>query len=273
MNKTLQLGDVYDGRSGSAILPPEIIPFLASYNLIPQLLSQSIIELAMSTTGYANAPITCTDAETIQALEQFYQHWDLNSAEKIQDWCLRYGLTQEQLELFATRKLRVEKFKQITWGHQLESYFLKYKRHFDKVIYSLIRTNSRGTANELFFRITEGEQSFSELAREYSQGTEADTNGIIGPVELGTIAPNFAQLLCTSQVGIVQPPVPFGDSWIIVRVEKFISAKLDDFMRQRLLQENFETWFQQQLSQLSPEEKTWMGINSKSAQVQEAKAA
>lgn len=91
-------------------------------------------------------------------------------------------------------------------------------------------------------------------------------------MELGTIAPNFAQLLCTSQVGIVQPAVAFGDSWIIVRVEKFISAQLDDFMRQQLLQENFETWFQQQLSQLSPEE-TWMGINTKPAQLQEAKAA
>ncbi|MDZ8094884.1 MAG: peptidylprolyl isomerase [Nostoc sp. DedQUE05] len=266
MNKTLQLGDVYNERSGSAILPPEIIPFLASYNLIPQLLSQSIIELAI-------APIICTQTEISHALEQFYQQWDLTTEQKIQDWCLCYGMTQEQLELFATRKLRVEKFKQQTWGHQLESYFLKYKRHFDKVIYSLIRTDSRGTANELFFRITEGEQSFSELAREYSQGTEADTNGIIGPVELGTITPNFAKLLCTSQVGIVQPPVPFGDSWIIIRVEKFISAQLDDFMRQRLLQENFEAWFQQQLSQLSPEEKAWMGINSKPAQPQEAKAA
>ncbi len=236
MNKSLQLGE-------HALLPNEILPFLASYNLIPQLLSQSIIESAI-------APITCTQAETSHALEQFYQQWDLTTEQKIQDWCLRYGLTQEQLELFATRKLRVEKFKQITWGHQLESYFLKYKRHFDKVIYSLIRTDNRGTANELYFRITEGEQSFAELAREYSQGPEADTSGIIGPVEVGTITPNFAQLLCTSQVGIVQAPVAFGDSWVIVRVEKFITAQLDDFMRQRLLQENFETWFQQQLSQL-----------------------
>jgi hypothetical protein len=272
MNKVLQISGAIP-ELGYANIPREIIPFLASYNLIPQLLSQRIIESAISTASYANASITCTQTETTQALEQFYQHWDLNSEEKIQSWCLRYGLTQEQLELFATRKLRVEKFKQITWGHQLESYFLKYKRNFDKVIYSLIRTNNRGTANELFFRITEGEQPFSELAREYSQGPEADTSGIIGPVELGTITPNFAQLLCTSQVDIVQPPMPFGGSWIIVRVEKFITAQLDDFMRQRLLQENFETWFQQQLNQLSLEEKTWMGINTKPAQVQQANAA
>ncbi|MFN6558427.1 MAG: peptidylprolyl isomerase [Nostoc sp. ChiSLP01] len=259
MNKVLQTGDRQS-------FPPEIIPFLASYNLIPQLLSQSIIEGAI-------APIACTKAEISHALEQFYQQWHLTTDQQIQDWCWRYGLTQEQLELFATRKLRVEKFKQETWGHQLESYFLKNKRHFDKIIYSLIRTESQGTANELFFRITEKEQSFAELAREYSQGPEADTNGIIGPIEIGTIAPNFAQLLCTSQVGIVQAPVPFGNVWIIVRVEKFITAQLDDFMRQRLLQDNFETWFQQQLDRLSSEEKTWMGINPKPAQFQEANAA
>ncbi|MFN6501172.1 MAG: peptidylprolyl isomerase [Nostoc sp. DedQUE01] len=261
MSKVLQINGAMPEFS-YANISTEIISFLASYNLIPQLLSQKIIESAI-------APITCTQAETSHALEQFYQHWDLTSKEKIQDWCLRYGLNREQLELFATRKLRVEKFKQITWGHQIESYFLKRKRYLDRIIYSLIQTDNKSIVNELFFRITEGECSFAELAREYSQGSEADKGGIIGPVELGSITPNFAQLLYTSQVGVVQPPVAFGNSWVIVRVEKLISAQLDDFMRQRLLQEHFEAWFQQQLNQLSSEEKVWMGVNSKSAQLQE----
>lgn len=261
MSKVLQINGAMPGL-GFADIPRETIPFLAGYNLIPQLISQRIIESAI-------APITCTQAETSHALEQFYQNWGLTTEDKRQDWCLLYGLNREQLELLATRKLRVEKFKQITWGHQLESYFLKRKRYLDKVIYSLIQTDNKSIANELFFRITEGECSFAELAREYSQGSEADRCGIIGPVELGNITPHLAQLLYTSQVGVVQPPVAFGNSWVIVRVEKLISAQLDDFMRQRLLQEHFEAWFQQQLNQLSPEEKIWMGVNNKSAQLQE----
>ena len=259
MTAVLQIGN-------RVIAASEIIPLLASYNIIPQFLCESIIDSAI-------ASITCTPEQTDLALAQFYQHWNLTSEEKRQDWRSRYGLTQEQLELLATRKLRIEKFKQATWGHQLKSYFLKRKRQLDKVIYSLIRTEHRGTANELYFRIREGEQSFAELAREYSSGLEAQTGGIIGPVEFGTLAPNFAHLLYTSQIGILQAPVPFGEWWIIVRVEKLIPAQLDDFMRQRLLQENFEAWFQQQLSQLSPEEKIWMGVKGKSAQVQEAGAA
>ncbi|MBD2497912.1 peptidylprolyl isomerase [Nostoc sp. FACHB-280] len=245
MNTALQLGD--------AIAPPNIIPLLASYNLMPQFLCESIIDAAI-------ASISCTQAEINHALEQFYQHWDLKTDKKIQDWCLRYGFHHQQVKILATRKLRIEKFKQATWGNQLESYFLQRKRQLDKVIYSLIRIENRGTANELFFRIAEGEQVFAELAKEYSQGLEADTGGIIGPVEFGSITPNFAQLLYTSQVGVVQSPVPWGNLWVIVRVEKIIPAQLDDFMRQRLLQENFEAWLQQQISQLSPEEKLWMGV-------------
>jgi len=259
-----------------SIAASEIIPLLASYNIIPQLICESIIEqaIAQGAAPFGSiAPITCTKEETAHALEQFYQHWDLTSEDKRQGWRQRYGLTQEQLELMATRKLRIEKFKQASWGHQLESYFLKRKRQLDKVIYSLIRTEQRGTANELYFRIKEGEQSFAELALLYSQGPEAQTGGIIGPVELGTVAPNFAQLLYTSQVGVIQPPVPFGESWVIVRTEKLVPAQLDNFMRQRLLQENFEVWFKQQLTQLSPEEKIWMGVNPKSAQIPEANVA
>ena len=55
MTIALQIGDVYDGRSSSTPLPTEIISFLTSYNLIPQLLSQTIIESAI-------APITCTQS-------------------------------------------------------------------------------------------------------------------------------------------------------------------------------------------------------------------
>jgi parvulin-like peptidyl-prolyl isomerase len=253
---------ITDLQMGETIAPKEIIPLLVSYNLMPQFLCESIINSAIES-------ITCTQAEIAHSLENFYQHWDLTNEEKIKDWRLLYNLTQEQLELLATRKLRIEKFKQAMWGRHIESYFLKRKRQLDKVIYSLMRTENRGTANELFFRITEGEDSFAELAREYSQGPEADTCGIIGPVELGSITPNFAQLLYTSQVGVVQSPVLLGNLWVIVRVEKLIPAQLDDFMRQRLLQENFEFWFQEQLNQLSPEEKIWMGVNIKSAEVQE----
>lgn len=231
----------------------EIIPLLASYRLIPQLLCESIIDEAI-------IPISCTLEETTHACQELYQQWDLTSEAQRQAWRSHYGLSQEQLEQLATRRLRVEKFKQATWGHTLESYFLKRTGQLDQVIYSFMRTQNRGLANELYFRIREEEQSFAELAHEYSQGLEAHTGGIVGPVELGTLPSDLAGLLYTSQVGEVQPPVRLGEWQVIMRVEKLISARLDNDMRQRLLQEKFAAWFQEQLHQLSHQDQVWMGV-------------
>jgi parvulin-like peptidyl-prolyl isomerase len=245
MTTVLQIGN-------RPLTAEEIIPLLASYKIIPQLLREIIIDQAI-------APISCTPEETAHACQQFYQHWGLSCETQSQAWREQYSLSQEQLERMATRKLRVEKFKQTTWGQKLESHFLKRKRQLDRVIYSLIRTKDKGIANELYFRIKEGEQSFADLAREYSEGPEAVTGGLMGPIELSTLHPILAQLLHNSPVGEVQPPVPLGEWLVIRRVEKFIPAQLDDFMRQRLLQENFEAWFQEQIKQLSHQDQIWMG--------------
>lgn len=236
MTNILQLGD-------RTITSEEIIPLLISYQLIPQLLGEQIIDQAI-------LQITCTPEETAQACEEFYQRSGLTTEIQQQNWLAQYGLSLEQLENLATRKLRVEKFKQLTWGDKLESYFLQRKRGLDQVIYSLIRVQNVSIANELYFRIREGEESFTELARKYSEGPEARTYGIVGPIEFGTLPQNLASLLNTSLIGQVQPPVRFGEWFAIVRVEEVIPARFDEFMRQRLLKENFTVWYQQQSSQL-----------------------
>jgi parvulin-like peptidyl-prolyl isomerase len=122
----------------------------------------------------------------------------------------------------------------------------------------MIRTKDPGIAHELFFRLQEQEQSFAELAREYSQGPEAQSGGIVGPVELGNLHPNLARLLTVSQLGQLWDPKPLGEWHVIVRLEKRIPAQLNEFMRQRLLRELFETWLQEQLGQLPDSDKIWM---------------
>ena len=161
-------------------------------------------------------------------------------------------MTSQQLDSLATRDLRIDKFKQTIWGPKVESYFLSRKNQLDKVIYSLIRTQVVGIAQEIYFRVLEGEQTFAELARTYSQGPEAQTDGLIGPVELSVPHPVLAQLLTLSQPGQISAPTRVGEWLVLVRLEKFIPAQLDDPMRRRLLDECFNTWLQEQLSKLQP---------------------
>jgi len=249
MNTVLQLGE-------RTLTGEEIIPLLASYKILPQLLCESIIDQAI-------ASYSCMPEETASACQQFYQQWELTDDAQRQAWVARYGMNQEHLELLATRSLRVAKFKQATWGHKLESYFLRRKGQLDRVVYSLILTNDKWIANELYFRIKEGEQTFAELAKQYSEGSEAQMGGLIGPVELCTLPPNLAQMLYTSQPGQLWEPLPFGEGMAIVRLEKIIPAQLNESMRQRLLNEQFEAWFQEQLKQLPHTDRIWMGTATK----------
>lgn len=85
------------------------------------------------------------------------------------------------------------------------------------------------------------------MAQTYSQGTEAQTGGLVDPIELSTLHPVLVQKLITSQPGQLLPPGKLGDWVIILRPEKLIPARLDELMRQRLLNELFEQWLQEQI--------------------------
>ncbi|MFQ3616989.1 MAG: peptidylprolyl isomerase [Cyanobacteriota bacterium] len=237
MGHVLQIGN-------RSVTSEELPSLLAGYQMLPQLVQEVLIDEAI-------APITCAEEELIGARDQFYaQHQIIDEATR-QQWLNRYGMTLAQLDALATRSLRIEKFKEATWGAKLESYFLERKSKLDKVIYSLIRTQDMGIAQEIYFRVMEGEQSFAELARVYSQGPEAQTDGLIGPVELSVPHPQLAHMLSISQPGQLWPPHRIGEWIVIIRLEKFIPAQLDEQMRRRLLNESFNQWLQQQLDQVS----------------------
>jgi len=235
MNIVLQVGD-------RTITAEEIIPLLAGYQLLTPLLRELIIDGAI-------AAIDCTPEETAIARKQFFEQNQITTEEAKLAWAAQRKITAEQLEDLSIRGLKVEKFKQATWNNKLESYFLGRKSQLDRVIYSLVRTQDPGIIQELFFRIQEGEQPFAEIARQYSQGPEAETGGLIGPVELSTPHPAIAQLLRLSKPGQLCPPTRLGEWLVIVRLEKFIPAQLDAPMRQRLLNECCTNWLSEQLNQ------------------------
>lgn len=236
MTVVLQIGD-------RAITAEEVLPMLAGYQMLPRFIQEVLID-------QATASIECTPEEIEEACKHFFVQAQITDEASRKAWLGQHGMTEAQLQSLATRGLRIEKFKQATWGPKLESYFLSRKDQLDKVIYSLVRTKDVGIAQELYFRILEGEQSFAELARSYSQGPEAQTDGLIGPVELSVPHPTLAQLLSLSQPGQLCPPTRVGEWLVLVRLEKFIPAQLDEPMRRRLLDECFNTWLQKQLEQV-----------------------
>jgi PPIC-type PPIASE domain len=220
----------------------EIMQFLVQYQMLPQLLKELVVDNAI-------AEIKCTQEEEKLAIEQVAQQYQFDSEAKRQMWLRQNGLTSEILSAIAIRQLKIEKFKQASWSGDLEAYFQQRKPQLDRIIYSLLRTNDIALAQELYFRISEGEQSFARLAQEYSQGVEVETDGLIGPVELQSIHPMMAKILSSVQPQQLLPPTQIGEWIVLMRLEKLLPAKLDSSMGQRLLNERFNVWLQAQMQE------------------------
>ena len=224
------------------ITEKDLFPLLIKHQMLIPLAREVILDQAL-------VNIECTPEETQGARQKFFNQMRIGSDEQLQLWLEQNYLTKDQLETRIVRGLKLEKFKRETWGNKLESYYLKRKRQLDKVVYSLIRTKDYGIAQALYFRIESGEQSFAEVAKKFSEGAEAQTGGLIGPVELHVPHPQISQMLMRSEPGKLLAPVKVEDWVVILRLEKYLSAKLDQAMSQRLLNELFNKWLNEQLQE------------------------
>jgi hypothetical protein len=235
----------------------DIIPRLARYQMLPQLIKESIIDRAIES-------IECTPDEITTACQIFERQNQLQTETQRQEWASSRGITQADIKEIATRKLKIEKFKIERWGHAVECYFLKRKAQLDRVSFSIIRVADKDLAGEIFFRIQNKEQSFAQLARQFSQGAEASQGGMVAPIELGMLPPAIAQILqnrkdasppskggacVVRQPGKLLPPIPMNDAIAIIQINTVIPATLDALTRQRLLDEQFQVWLQKQIKE------------------------
>jgi parvulin-like peptidyl-prolyl isomerase len=232
MTVQIQIGDSLPKHT-------DLLQNITQYQLLPTLLKALIID-------HAVADIELTPEEETIALRQFYEQHQLTE-ESQQQWLSHHRMSIEQLQQQALRQFKLSKFKILSWNSVLESDFLKYKPHLDQYTYSLIRHSSAELTQELYFRIQEKEQTFAELASKYSEGSEAKTGGLIGPVAANTLHPALVQILSSSQSGQIWPPQRIDEWNIIVRLDLHSPAQLTESVRQRLLEQRYQTWLDEQL--------------------------
>ncbi|MEM9904364.1 MAG: peptidylprolyl isomerase [Cyanobacteria bacterium P01_D01_bin.44] len=232
MAAVLQIGQ-------SQLEASELLERLQRYQLLPRLVQEFLIEESIGS-------IEC---EPQEAIEAFCKQQQIFTQDQLQGWMQQRNVNQAQLTTIALKEVRLARFQENAWGNQIESYFLQRKDKLDRVLYSLIRTQDASLAQELYFRLHDDEAKFADLAREFSEGQEAQTGGLIGPVELSVPHPMLARMLQVSTPGQLWAPTPIGEWFVIARLEKFMPAQLDDPTRKRLMDELFQNWLQQQLQQ------------------------
>ena len=165
-------------------------------------------------------------------------------------WLERKRLSFEDLRIFATKKRRIEVFREQRWADEVELHFLFRKPHLDQVVFSLLRLPDEGSAIEFHHRIQEGEADFADLAPEHSSGQERHTRGLIGPVPLAAGHPALSSRLRVGRPGQLWPPFQAGDTWVVLRFEQLIAAQLNDATRSRMMEELFQKWYSERVKLL-----------------------
>ena len=130
------------------------------------------------------------------------------------------------------------------WGHRLESLFLQRKSDLDKASCRLLRVRDKGLALELFHRIKAGEDSFSALARRFSEGPEKAKDGLIPLQSLASLPFGLDKVLPKLEPGELMPPSRLGKYVAIVQLEVFKSACFDESSRNRLLAAELDRWLE-----------------------------
>ena len=150
-----------------------------------------------------------------------------------------------------SKDLRKEFIKERWLRPQIKDYFYKRKRDLDQVVYSMLRLNDIGLAEELYLRLKNGESTISELAHKYSLGPEKYTKGIVGPMPLSKANEQIRAISNKENIGKLNKPILVQNTIIISVVEHIIEASLTPEMEQKLLEELFNIELQKTVNAIT----------------------
>ena len=189
--------------------------------------------------------------EEEKAIKIFLKKYGVVDEKNIEMWLKANNLTEEGLKNLALSNLRLKKYCQDNYSHQIEARFLKRKPELDIVVYSLIRVKDLYQATELYLRIKSEEENFGDLAKLYSEGVENKTRGIVGPIPLKSAHPQLIEKLQKIKPGEVQPPFKIKETFLVVRLESYEPAKLNSYTMEKMGEELFNSWIEAQSKEIS----------------------
>ncbi|THF77520.1 peptidylprolyl isomerase [Cohnella fermenti] len=186
--------------------------------------------------------IEADNAALQQAVNRFRKERGLFTAAKTSEWLAERGASFERLvSILRPEALKQALAERLVSDEEIERHFREFARMYDKAELSVLSTGLFGIAQELRFRLQEGE-SFHLLAREYSSDeATARAGGYAGLVGREDLTPEAAADVFGAEAGSVLGPYGKKNEYLLYLVEKLYPAELNEAVeadiRSRLLQD------------------------------------
>ena len=221
-------------------LSDEALDMLRRHNLLKSLVRAITIENSVRA-------VELTSDEKKEVYESYLNKYNISTEEDLDAHLKLLGIDAKALHWNVELPIRISRFSKNKFGHKVEARFLAKKESLDQVVYSLLRVKDGFLARELYLRIANGEANFADLASAYSQGNEAKTKGIIGPVPIKQSHPILSERLRTAQAGELLEPFNVEEWWVIVRLERYEPARFVDATAEIMAKELFNEWVEEQV--------------------------
>ena len=220
-------------------LSADTLALLRQHNLLKQLVAAELIKDAVG-------GIDISEDEQSQFLDAYCKKQGIQSGEELNAHLKQRSLNESDLRWQLCLNKRIQIHCQENFLHKAEARFLARKEQLDRVVYSLLRVKDPLIAREFYLQISGNEANFADLASQFSEGQERNTNGIVGPVPLTQAHPALAEKLRTNPAGKLMEPFSIGEWWLVARLERYEPARFDASIAQQMVLELFQEWVEEE---------------------------
>ena len=221
-------------------LSPETTALLSRYNLLRPWVRAEV-------TAATVQSIVLPHKECEDLWRTYLQKKNIEGDLALCEHLQQIGLSAEDLRWQLELPRRIRHYSQEHFKHKAEARFLARKEQLDSVVYSLLRVKDVFLARELYLRIAGNEANFADLAASYSQGPEAKTKGVVGPVPLSQAHPALSEKMRTSQPGQLLEPFRIDEWWLVARLERYEPARFDEKTALKMTDELFQEWIEEKV--------------------------
>ena len=191
--------------------------------------------------------IKLTKEEQEIVKDNWFKSYSINNTNQLNKWKKENLQNNEDWDNIISREFKWSKWCIDKFKDEIQDYFLEKKAYLDKYIYSIIRVKSEGLSKELFLRIKDKESDLFSIAKEFSEGIEQKTGGLIGPTNLNNPHPIISNILKESSNNQLWPPKKINDWWVIIRLEEKIPSILNEELKIKLSKELGEIFLRNKL--------------------------
>tara|TARA_Y100001968_G_scaffold327155_1_gene371630 strand:- start:174 stop:905 length:732 start_codon:yes stop_codon:yes gene_type:complete len=204
------------------------------YNLLESLIKAELIE-------EKTININLESKKLQEIINNFKNKNNIKNDEEYHSFLRLKNLSQDEFEYQITIPFKIETYCKKNYLSKAESRFLKRKNELDQITYTVIRLNwdNFSLARELYLRIKEENESMNQLSKTYSIGPEKKTNGIVGPINAERMHRELSSILRSCKPGEIIEPKLIESFWMILRLDDYYDAKLDDNMKSMMSLELF----------------------------------